>query len=296
MNVRVALSISVALALAPVAGHADTTRNEKDRRGWQVRGNIYWGLGNLNGPIRRLTDGQWAGASSQDPSTLSLSWSDGTEKALMSVGVGEMYLGPNRVESQPAEFWYRRGSSDRHWTFGKHYVPFGLQEWEYETRWGGMFESLRGPTKVSVSASFEETTQAVVMMARLAREVGGNSTLGVSAAGGRGWSYGTSFSRGYGMDITTTADKLTLTGELLEGRSRQERFRFAFVRASWQATEDLCPFLAWYHVRDSGQEMEPLRSIVLAVEYDVNSTLTIEPGVGRANGRSVWWVQGRVTF
>lgn len=270
---------------------------EAPKPGLRVGGDLYYGLSNITGPTRRMTDGAWAAVGTLYPSVLSLNWAgNGGDSAVASLGVGDMYVGSERTTQQPVECFYRRTLGSGKVTLGKHYTPFALQEWEYETRWGAMYEVDVSTLSLTVSTAYNKDTRAMNTIGRVARKVAANTTVGISGACGRGWSYCTSHAWGYGMDVETGIGAVTLSGEFLEARGRNGTFQFAFAKVMAEAAKGWRPYVGAYYGHDVADEMGELRSCVLGVEIDAMPHLVLEPGVGRASGRNVWWAQAHVTF
>ena len=287
----------VGLLAAACQGRCLAEEGEAAELGFGFHGSLYYGVSNLQGPVRRNTDGVWAGVGSQEPSTLAVSWkgSRGNE-GLASFGIGDMYTGPERTVKQPVECLFRVQSAEGSWTCGKHYVPFALQEWEYETRWGILYEVESGSGTLAVSTTYNEDTRAANTLARAEIRTSSRTRVGLSAAAGRGWSYSSSHAWGYGVDCSVECRHATIEGEFLEGRGRNGAFQFGFVRVRTEVGRGVAPYMAGYYCHDAGDEMGELRSGVLGVEIEASPHLVLEPGVGRSNGRNVWWLQAHLAF
>lgn len=287
--------VAAGLCLTVVTCHAEETAER--RTGLRVGADLYYGVSNTTGPVRRLTDGQWAGVGSLNPSVLSLQWSgERRGDAMVSLGIGDMYVGGDRTTQQPVECWYKCAVGNGSLSLGKHYTPFALQEWEYETRWGALYEHEAGRGTVALSTAYNRDTRAMNSMMRLGYAAGAGTTVGVSASAGRGWSYSTSHAWGYAVDATVEKGAVTLSGEFVEGRGRNGTFQFAFAKVATEVGKGCRPYVAGYYVHDVADEMGDFRSGILGIELDVARHCVLEPGIGRANGRNVWWVQAHVTF
>jgi len=291
-----ALSLASACAMPCLADEANGEK-ETPKVGLKVGADLYYGLSNIMGPTKRHTDGQWAGVGYYYPSALLLDWAGkGGDAARMSFGVGDMYVGSDRTTEQPIECFYAAQTGSGRLTLGKHYVPFCLQEWQYETRWGAMYEADVSGNAVSVSLTHNRDTQALNTLARVGRKLADGTEVGISGAAGRGWSYGSSHAWGYGVDVTREIGAVTLTGEYMEARGGCGAFQFGFARLQVEAAPSCRPYLALYYAHDVADEMGEVRSGVLGVEVDVCPHFVLEPGIGRASGRNVWYVQGHLTF
>ncbi len=263
----------------------------------RVGGNLYYGLSNINGSVRRHTDGQWAGVGTAYPSVLSLTWMGADlDTAVGSFGVGDLNTGSGRTAQQPVECYYRRPIGSATVTFGKHYVPFALQEWEYETRWGMMAETIVLGTSMEVSITSNPHTDALNTSIRAAWHVAAGSEVGISAAAGRGWSYGTSHNWGYGIDATVDVGPVSVTTEALEARGTHGTYQFGFIKAVLHSHHRATPYVALFYGHDSADEIAELRSGIVGVDIEALPHLTVSPCIGRAGGRNIWSLQTRVAF
>ncbi len=291
-----ALSTIVLLGLlAPL--HADESEQVERKLGWKAGADIFFGIANLAGPTKRITDRHWAAVQTFEPSVVYVEWAGGSGDDLrLSVGVGDNYVGSDRSTKQPVECLWRRPIGTATLTLGKHWTPFAQQEWEYETRWGAMCETDLGQNTVALSLTHNEDTDAANALARVGREVADGVEVGISAAAGRGWSYSTSHSKGYGLDVLAELGSLTVTAEAMVAEGPYGRFSFGFLKTMYDAGRGWRPYVGAYYGHDTAEEQGELRSAVLGVEVDAAPHLMIEPGVGRASGRNVWWLTGRLTF
>jgi hypothetical protein len=276
---------------------ADENGKEERKPGWKAGADIYFGLSNLTGPTRRLTDRQWAAVETYEPSVVYVEWAGAAgDDARLSLGVGDVYTGSDRITRQPVECLWKRPVGTTTVTLGKHYTPFAIQEWEYETRWGAMAETEAGPFSVSLSLTHNPDTHAVNSILRVARKAGAHLEIGVSAAAGRGWSYATSHSKGYGLDAVAQLGAVTLSTEGLVAEGPNGRYTFGFVKAETEARPGWRPYIGAYYGHDTADEMGELRSAALGIEIDATPNLMLEPGVGRASGRNVWWLTANIKF
>lgn len=286
-----------AVAMVHVAPALAEDEPESKRPGLRAGADIFFGLSNIAGPTRRITDRQWAAIETFEPSVVYLDWvGHGDNEARLSIGIGDVYTGSDRSTRQPVECLWRTPASSGSLTLGKHYVPFGQQEWEYETRWGGMLEADLAGAELALSLTHNPDTQAVNAMVRLSRQFGGGVEAGISAAAGRGWSYSTSHAVGYCLDVVAEMGSVTLTGEGLIADGAQGRYSFGFIKAMSEVKAGWRPYVGAYYGHDEADEMGELRSGVAGVEIDVTPNLMIEPGLGRASGRNVWWLTARARF
>jgi hypothetical protein len=290
------LAVAPTLAALSPAWAADGGE-EARKPGFKAGAELFFGLSNMAGPVRRITDRQWAAVDASEPSYVYLDWAGAAgDDARLSLGVGDMYVGRDRTTKQPVECWWRHPAGSGSVTLGKHYVPFAQQEWEFETRWGAMAEADVKGAALTCSATHNADTSALNATVRVGREVSDGVEVGLSAAAGRGWCLSTSHSRGYGVDAVAEIGKLTLTTEGLVAEGPAGRYTFGFVKAMAAPCPTCRPYVGLYYGHDTADEMGELRSAVIGVELDAGPYLMVEPGYGRASGRNVWWLSARLSF
>jgi hypothetical protein len=119
----------------------------------------YSGISNLTG-YKRYSDGFWAaGAGPAYPSIAYLKWQESNgATAKFAYGTGDLYRGRNSIVTQPVEAWYQRPLGKFSLTAGKFWVPFALQEWQYETKWGVQLQRTFGSTNVTGSVNYDRVT------------------------------------------------------------------------------------------------------------------------------------------
>ncbi len=291
--------LTAALLALGFAGYARGDDSDQSQRalGWKAGADVFFGIANLAGPTRRITDRQWAAIQTFEPSVVYVEWAGaGGDDLRLSLGVGDNYTGSDRSTKQPVECLWRRPVGEATLTVGKHWSPFAIQEWEYETRWGAMLETEIAESALAISVTHNDDTHAANVLARVGREVAAGVEVGVSLAAGRGWSYATSHSKGFGLDARAEIGTVTLTAEGVVAEGLNGRFTFGFVKTMVTAAQGWRPYLGAYYGHDTADEQGELRSAALGVEIDAMPHLMIEPGVGRASGRNVWWLTGRLTF
>ncbi|MBM3495388.1 MAG: hypothetical protein FJX72_13860 [Armatimonadetes bacterium] len=296
MRLKRALIGALVLACCVPALGADDEEGER-RLGWKAGADIFFGLSNLGGPVKRITDRQWAAVETSEPSCVHLDWAGAAgDDVRLSLGVGDAYTGRDRTTKQPVECWWRRPVGSGAITFGKHYVPFAQQEWEYETRWGAMAEADLAGAALSLSATHNPDTSALNATIRVAREMAEGFEVGLSVGAGRGWCYSTSHSSGYALDAVAELGPVTLTTEALIADGPNGRYTFAFGKAMTEARPGWRPYLGAYYGHDTADEMGELRSAVIGMEIDAGPNLMLDPGYGRASGRHVWWLSAKLSF
>jgi hypothetical protein len=252
---------------------------------------LYAGLSDIPGQ-RRPTDQLWAGQTVFTPSVVYATWAGqrGTS-ARLALGVGGATLRTPRLFPQPVEAWVRQGKDGRALTLGRFFAPFGQQEWQFQARNGAMVEVGR----LTLAAQ-----ERGMLYGRWSAPVAPGATLGVSAASGRGFSYGSVYNRGAGLDLAAAG-----SGWQLRAESDRfygpfgARFRFDFARLEWTRNRAVQPFVSRYDWHDSQSEaagaLGSFRSEIVGATWPITPQLSLETATARASGRRVAWAQVRFT-
>ena len=284
-----------AVETAPPAS-IDESDEEEQRPGIYAGGELFLGRTNLEG-AERLRDGFWpAGSGPSYPSALYLRVLTSKQvEAKVSVGVGRLFRDAAYGFEQPIEAWARvplGKSQETKLTAGKFYVPFALQEWEYETKWGAMIEHQRGKTALAVAATRNSDTKGANIYARAGRDVGGNANFGLSLAGGKGLSYGSEHDRALGIDFSITKGGWNGSGEQLwmKGPNGQ-RFRFTWMRLAYANLGKLEPFIARYRWNDNTDAFGNIRSTAVGAGYQFTPELALELGYTFSSEEDSLWAQ-----
>lgn len=256
----------------------------------------YFGFTNITGVNRRSNDGLWAGNSGAYPSTLSLNWHSGEAYAFrIAVGIGDMYTGRNTPLRQPVEAYYQfptgKGNSI---TLGKFYTPFAAQEWQYESKYGAMWNSTVRGVDCSLALQYDEIAKSPNVYLRLGRQLNAKTSAGLSFGMGRGLTYGTSHRWGFAIDLAHDlgfADFLTEYDFCGGGP-----FQFLFGKLTFKNLGNWSPYLGAYYWHDAAQELGNFRSAVVGLDFHVSPNLTLGAAYARANSRDVFWVQKRTHF
>lgn len=86
-------------------------------------------------------------------------------------------------------------------TLGKFYVPFGVQEWEYESKYGAMFQIAHGATSFTGSVNYNFNRNSPNIYLRIGRQFTPRTSAGVSTGGGRGVFSDSSHALAFGIDL-----------------------------------------------------------------------------------------------
>jgi hypothetical protein len=257
---------------------------------------VYAGTSNQEG-FRRYRDGFWAaGSGLAYPSNIYLRWkSRGGADAKVALGLGKMYLGADRDFDQPVEAWYQKPAGQLHWTVGKYYVPFAIQEWQYETKWGVMVQTERGAYNLAASANYNPDTNSPNAYFRVGRDFGENINVGISLAAGKGLSYGSIHDRAAGLDVSAAWRGWRTNIEYLAlRRTSAERFRFGYIRLAYEKLGKFKPYIARYSWNDTTDAFGQLDSTSIGLNYQLTPYLALEGGRAFTSDKDVWWLQAHL--
>ena len=174
------------------------------RNQFKFGADLYYGISNATEGRSRINDGIWAGYGTIYPSLISFNWqADEAHGLRVSLGVGELFTASGTSLRQPVEATYQfpvAGGGTM--TVGKYYVPFGIQEWEYESKYGAMFQSAHGATSFTGSLNYNFSRKAPNIYLRIGRQLSPRTTAGMSTGGGRGFFSHSSHALAFGVDLT----------------------------------------------------------------------------------------------
>jgi len=282
----------------PSAGQGETPKTDSKLETFHFGLDYYRGITNDTGGNTQLTDGHWAGFGGSVPSNVSLHWSHGEEQTLhISFGIGDMWTGSGVIVKQPMEAYYRLTTgANSHVTVGKYFVPFAIQEWEYESKYGVMYETTRGPMSLVASANYNTDVQKPNFYARAGRQCGAATNIGISAGSGVGLFTATDHDMAFGADITHDVAGFHLTSEYVAALRTDEAFQFAFFKAAYTRLGAFGPYAAVYYWHDPCCALGHFSSAVIGASYKLSPNFSVEAAYARANGRHVYWLQSRTTL
>lgn len=253
----------------------------------------YSGASNLQGQ-HRFSDGFWAsGASLAYPSAAyaRLQKPDGTA-AKFSIGTGDLYRGSSRTVKQPIELWIQKPLQKLTVTGGKYYVPFALQEWQYETKYGVQLQRAFGASDLTASLNYNRDTNRPNLYFRAGRNFSETLNAGISLASGAGLSYGSIHNRGIALDTSLQARNFKLYGEVLALQRRaSDRFTFAYTKLVYDKYARVKPFVAYYKWNDRSDTFGDFRSIAYGATVEVKPGVLIEGGGAATADKNILWLQ-----
>jgi len=262
-------------------------------------GDIYFGGTNATGIRARNNDGMWAaGAGTAYPSNISINWRSGeTRAARLSFGIGDLYTASGTMFRQPVEAFYQvPASGGASFTVGKYYVPFAAQEWEFEPKWGAMYQVARGPMNYAASINYNFNRETPNAYFRVGRLWGAKTNLGVSAGVGRGLLYNSSHTAALGMDLSHDFGSVLFSTEYDFAPGPNGPFQFLYGKLTYTRAGNFMPYVGAYYWHDGAQELGTYHSVVVGLGYRVSQHLGLEGAYARGNGRNIVWFQSHVTF
>ena len=261
-------------------------------------GDLYFGGTNATGVRARNNDGIWAGYGSALPSLLSVNWRQDEVRGMrVSLGVGDMFTSSNTLLRQPLEATYQFPTTGNgSMTVGKFYVPFATQEWEYETKYGMMFQKAHGATSFAGSVNYNFKRQTPNIYLRIGRQFGARTAVGLSAGGGRGVFSDSSHTMAVGLDVAHDIGGAQFSMEYNLAKGAKGAFQFAYGKLTLTKLGRYTPYVGAYYWHDSAQELGQYHSLLAGLSYKISSHVSIEGGYARGNTRNIFWMQSHVTF
>ncbi|BDI31906.1 hypothetical protein CCAX7_39570 [Capsulimonas corticalis] len=257
----------------------------------------YLGLSDQQGN-RTLYDGAWIGFGSAYPSVVYGRWDPSdSETVKASISIGKLYRAQNRIIDQPVEAYYQKRLGRSSITVGKYYVPFGVQEWEYETRPGVMYQYDDGANTVAASVNYNDNRRTTNGYLRVGRKFSERLTFGLSAGTGAGFSFGTDHNSGFGADATVTFNAWQLVSEYNDYRTPDNlHFRFAHGKLFYNAWGPWKPYIGVYSWSDEAKEEGDFRSTVVGVGRQVTPWAYLDGGYSSTSVAHVAWVEAHITW
>lgn len=253
---------------------------------------LYGGRSTLPG-LRRFSDGLWVGAGAVYPSAIVARWQNPKEQqAKLAIGVGSLYRNSDTVLNQPHEAWFQTPQGKNVLTVGKYYVPFAIQEWEYETKWGAMLQSSRGKTDLTASVNYDDIVRRPNLYTRAGYNFSERLSAGVSAGFGRGISFGTSQNRALGLDLTAKWRKVQFLSEYVDIRRRSsDRFSFLFGKISLENTGRFTPYLSRHTWSDRSENFGGFNTTTLGLTFQATPSLVLETAYAHTSQGNRSWLQ-----
>ncbi len=264
---------------------------------YKVGFDYYVGWSNVD-TLKQFTDGMWAGSGLAFPSVGYVRWDGpGAEAGKLSLGMGEMYLGGSYGLDQPVEGWWRVPVGKMTATFGKFYVPFAVQEWEYETKPGAMLEWGERGWTVAASLNHEFYTHNANGYLRVGKSLWGDrATLGLSMGVGKGLLYGTSHKRSIAGDLGLKWNGFKLAGERLHAHSDWGDFDFYYGKVAYDRLKLVEPYVAVYSWNDRSTAFGRFRASVYGLNVHLNKNVSVDNAWAATSAGGKWWSQVHVTW
>ena len=290
------LSLLLFVLALPQTSYSQT----KPKAGLFAGLDLYGGLSNIPG-LRRFSDQLWAGNQIFTPSVAYLRWESGqSTSARVAVGVGDAARGSNALYKQPVELWVKQKSGAGSLTAGRFFTPFGQQEWQYETKEGLQWEQPLGPLALTVALQKDPLTRRGNAYVRLVHAPEESTQVGLSLAGGKGFSYGTDFEQGVAVDATLTRGPWLLRTEWdYYTAPRGQRFPFGMATATYQGLRGgIRPFASYYTWKDtsSAATFGDYSALIGGVGFPITAGLSAEAATTKAGSRQNTWLQLHFTW
>jgi hypothetical protein len=273
---------------------APAEAEETEQPGLFAGADLYYGGSNLAG-FRRFHDGFWAaGSGLAYPSNVYLRYNNQSGAgAKLAVALSQLYNGSTGFD-QPVEAWWKQPvkSGKGSVTLGKFYVPFALQEWEFETKWGALYEGEWNATSIGTALVYNRNLDEVNGYLRLGRNIKENINVGVSLGLGDGLTYDSVHDKALGFDLTASSGDWEALAEYMAARGTSaQRFRFGWARLNYNGWQRLKPFVARYDYKDTAGTFGRFRSYAAGAGYALRPDLTLEGGYAIATGKNIWYAQ-----
>lgn len=275
-------------------GEVTAPKEESEAPGLYAGADLYYGFSNLPG-LRHFRDGFWAaGSGLAYPSNVYARYNGASgAQAKLSVSLGELYNGSTGFD-QPVEAWWKQPLKGNNGsvTLGKFYVPFALQEWEYETKWGALYEGEWKDNTLGAAVVYNRNVDHANGYARFGHNFNEHFNVGASLALGSGLTYDSVHNKAAGVDLTASSGDFQLLGEYLAARGNAaQRFRFGWARLNYNKWEKFKPFVARYDYKDTTGTLGTFRSYVAGAGYALRPSLQLEGGYAVATGKDIWFAQ-----
>ncbi len=279
----------------PAQPTSPAATEEAPKTGLALGADLFYGSSNLPS-AHRFRDGFWLGSGAYFPSNVYALYNakDGTS-AKVAVSLGKFYNGSVPGFDQPIEAYVSRPLGKTTFTAGKFYVPFELQEWEYETEYGLQAARDLGKRGSVVAAlTYNRRRDTPNAYLRYARSIG-PATVGLSLGGGRGFSFDTDHDRGASLDLTVERGRFRLESAALlaQKSSASSRFLFAFARLNFQLNPKTKLYLARHSWSDRLDQQGNGHFSTLGAVYRLTPHLALEGAVSRSGElkRNINWIE-----
>jgi hypothetical protein len=261
--------------------------------GWKAGVDLYYGVSNLRGN-KRFRDGFWIGYGPAYPSVVYARYAnEGGETAKLALGLGKLYGSAVPTVHQPVEAWYQKPVGKFNVTAGKFYVPFELQEWQYETKWGVMLQRSQGAYDFSGSLNYNFNLDEPNAYFRVARRFGSTATVGLSLGAGRGLSFDSVHNKALGLDATFSYKGFQLISSYmgLRSGSSADDFNFGFAKLSYTRLGRFTPFVSRHRWVDDSGDLDSFRSTTLGLTYQLTRRVALDTAYSAIPNKRVLWGQ-----
>lgn len=265
-----------------------------DPQKWRSRAGIeyFTGLSNVRGS-RFYADRFWGtGTGPSYPSNVYVRSQNGKgQEAKLAIGIGDNYIRPNAPRDQPVEAWFRSEKGNTRITVGKQWLPYAIEEWITENRWGVRVDQKVGKFGLTGNIYYDDLTNRPMLFFRGNRDVTKSLNVGVTLGGGRGINPGFVQDRGFGLDATYARGGWKLATEnLIYTRNSGENFYFNYGQATYEKWGKFRPFLAKFYWRDK-LTASGFNGTTLGATYQLTPKLIVKGAVADTSRGNRRWLE-----
>jgi hypothetical protein len=279
-------------AVPPETQNTTEAASDEIETGLKAGIDVYYGISNLEGQ-KRFRDGFWIGYGTAYPSVVYARYGNRQgATAKVSLGIGRLYNGSELTVDQPVEAWFQKPAKGLSLTAGKFYVPFELQEWQYETKWGVMLQKAQGAYDLTGSVNYNFNTDKPNVYGRLARKFGERATVGFSLGAGRGLSFDSTHDKAFGVDASMNYRGFQLLAAYMGLRGVSEgAFNFGFAKVSYPNLGRFTPYISRHQWKDRSDQLGTFRGTTLGTSYQLTRNIALDGAFATAPGKNVRWLQ-----
>lgn len=258
-----------------------------------IGADTYMGRSDMLGK-HRFSDGMWAGSGAYYPSLSYLQWKGvRNDTVKLSMGMGELYTGSNTATHQPLECYWQKPVGNATVTVGKFWVPFGQQEWLYESKPGISAQWSGAHSSLIASANYSTELHHALVYLRGGRKIGKDAEVGASFALGHGLCSGSVHDRAIGLDTIVGFAGFRFYGEYngFGAHTSGNSFKYLSGKLYYEKLGVLKPFVAKYWWHDNSDTLGNFRSTLYGVDYQLNPSIGIEGAISNTSDGNVSWLQ-----
>jgi len=204
-----------------------------------------------------------------------------------------MYTDSASTLDQPVEAYWQQPAGKTVLTFGKFYVPFAQQEWQYESKLGMMAQWTGGRSSLAMSVNRNANLDSTNGYVSGSYKVAGDAEVGLSFGLGNGFSFDSIHDRGVAIDTNIGYAGWRLYGEYNHFSTRGSYNDFDYISGKlyYEKLGVWKPFVAAYSWDDHSGGFGSFKSTLCGVDYQASPKLGIEAAIATTSGKAVSWLQ-----